>query len=159
MWAEFCGQWEAVYDERCLGKAIEKGAKLPFPLQVNMHSPCFHIIFAYIPRSGWLNNMIALFYLFFWKNPHTVLHIICTTLHSHQQNTQGFPFLHMLFNICYLQTFWWHRNCNLVPQLWQHQILNLLCHKGTSTYRYFLIMGDLTSEIIWENYLTYELWI
>lgn len=25
MWAELCGQWEAVYGKRCLGKAVGRG--------------------------------------------------------------------------------------------------------------------------------------
>ena len=73
--------------------AINIGVHISFLIRVFVFS-------GYMPRSGiagsYGNSIFS-----FLRNLHTVLHSVCTNLHSHH-NEGGFPFLHPLSSIYYL---------------------------------------------------------
>ena len=52
-----------------------------------------------------LDCMVVLF-LFFWGTS-ILFFIVAAPMYIPNKSAWGFPFLHVLSNICYLQTFWW----------------------------------------------------
>ena len=76
--------------------AVVNNAAVNFEVQISFWITVF-VFFDIYPRAELLDRTIVLF-LGFWRNLHTVFHSGCTSLHSH---SVGFPFLHILANICY----------------------------------------------------------
>ena len=61
------------------------------------------ICFRYIPRSGFLGHMVALF-LIFW-GPSVLFSIVASPIYIPTSSARGFPFFHILANTCYLLSF------------------------------------------------------
>ena len=64
------------------------------------------ILFKYIPRIKYIPRLLSYGSLFlaFLKKFYTVFHSDCTN-YIPTNSLQGFPFLHIFYNICYLWSF------------------------------------------------------
>ena len=63
------------------------------------------VFWGYMPSSG-IAGSYGSFIPSFLRNLHAVLHSGCISLYSHHCS-RGFPVLHILYSIYFLQIFWW----------------------------------------------------
>ena len=94
------------------------------PISVEGYLGCFHIlallstwrcmylfkfVFSFFldmcPGMGLLDHRVVLF-LDFWGTS-ILFSTVAAPIYIPKNSVQGFPFLHILSNICYLYTFWW----------------------------------------------------
>ena len=84
--------------------AIIKNATINIGVHLSFWIGVF-VSFGYIPRSGIAGSYGSSMFSVL-RNLHTVLHS-AAPIYIPTKSVLGFPFLHILTNICYLCSFWW----------------------------------------------------
>ena len=92
------------------------------------------------PGVGLLDHMVVLV-LVFWGTS-ILFSIVAAPTYIPTNSVGGFPFLHILTNICYLWSFWWY----LFWQVWSDISLWFW-----SAFLWWLMMSNIFSYVCWTS--------
>ena len=106
-------------------------------MHVSFQISIFGFFQVYIPRVELLGHVVV-FFLVFWETS-MLFSIVAAPIYVPATSVQGFPFLCILSNICYLFSFWWYL-------FWPMWGVTLLC-----AFPLWLAMLSIFSYVYWPS--------